>query len=324
LAGSCPAFARGTALSHGYDCRVGRISVVVVAYDRPAYLQEALDCIARQTLPPSEVIVVDDASPEPLEGQVRTGDVPVRFVRLSTNSGPAVAAATGIESTKGDFVALLNDDDLWADRFLEMLSGALHAAPSAGVAFADHGVVHADGTVDDEEAHRLSHAYGRTELDAGEFASAEDFARAALIQQAVPAQSFSMYRREALRPRTIRAGGDIWDYFVALGVTLGGWSGVYVPDRLGWYRVDPHGITSTWGHPKPRVRAASRRLAADRLAMRSPHLRSIRKELRRRHIRWLVHGLSAVSRDPRLLAFWVRETLRALLRPGSPVPRGRK
>jgi glycosyltransferase involved in cell wall biosynthesis len=38
------------------------ISVIIPHYNRPQFLQEALDSIQSQTLPPAEIIVVDDCS----------------------------------------------------------------------------------------------------------------------------------------------------------------------------------------------------------------------------------------------------------------------
>jgi hypothetical protein len=76
----------------------------------------------------------------------------------------------------------------------------------------------------------------------------------AAVTHTVPAASFTLYRRWALRPEVIVAGGAIWDHFASLSAAGTGGSAVFVPKRLGAYRLSPAGITATGG---------SRRAGAD-------------------------------------------------------------
>ena len=53
----------------------------------------------------------------------------------------------GIQQARGELIAVLNHDDAWEPAFLERLTLALEAHTEAGLAFCDHGVMHADGYI---------------------------------------------------------------------------------------------------------------------------------------------------------------------------------
>ena len=90
-----------------------RISVVLPTYNGEKYIGEALESAFAQTLPPFEVIVVDDGSTDDTGKIVgRYGDR-VRYI-AQTNRGVAGAYNTGIAAATGDLVAFLEHDDLWA------------------------------------------------------------------------------------------------------------------------------------------------------------------------------------------------------------------
>ncbi|MGV0735351.1 glycosyltransferase family 2 protein [Mycobacterium syngnathidarum] len=97
------------------------VSVVIPTIGRPS-VRRAVESALQQTSPPLEVIVVVDADCEP--------DLPpspaVRVMRTSGGTGPSTAKHLGIESSDGDVIALLDDDDIWHANKLEV---QLAAAP---------------------------------------------------------------------------------------------------------------------------------------------------------------------------------------------------
>lgn len=104
--------------------RVGespRFSVVIPTYNRAGCLSEAVGSAWNQTYPPYEVIVVDDGStddtPETIE-KLRQQGLPVQYLRQS-NQGAASARNQGIQVATGDWIALLDSDDLWLSQKLE-------------------------------------------------------------------------------------------------------------------------------------------------------------------------------------------------------------
>lgn len=88
------------------------ISFVIPAYGREDLLKETLTSIYAQKLVSLEIIVVDDFSPIPLIKILSQYFPKVKFVRLKKNLGPSGARNMGMKKAKGEFVCLLDSDDL--------------------------------------------------------------------------------------------------------------------------------------------------------------------------------------------------------------------
>ena len=103
-------------------------SVVIPTYGRPRYLKEAVASVMAQTIADLECIVVDDASPEPVE----LDDEPrLRVIHRPENGGPAAARNSGLTAARGEFIAFLDDDDLYAPDRLAIAAEGLANAPLA-------------------------------------------------------------------------------------------------------------------------------------------------------------------------------------------------
>jgi glycosyltransferase involved in cell wall biosynthesis len=105
------------------------ISVVIPTRDRPHFLRAAVESVKRQTVAPCEIIVVDDGSNPPI-----TGMPGVRIV-AQANAGLPSARNTGIVAANGEWIALLDDDDLWEPDKLELQWAAIDRYPVAGIVF---------------------------------------------------------------------------------------------------------------------------------------------------------------------------------------------
>jgi glycosyltransferase involved in cell wall biosynthesis len=110
------------------------ISVVVPAYNEERYIAEALDAVLAQTLPPLEVLVVDDGSTDGTAGVVGGFGDRVRLVGQENRGCPG-AFDTGFREAAGDFVALCPADDVWQPRKLEWQREVLAQNPEVDVAF---------------------------------------------------------------------------------------------------------------------------------------------------------------------------------------------
>ena len=112
------------------------VSCVVPCFNGERYLEEALRSILDQTHRPLEVIVVDDGSTDGSADAVRRfGDL-VRYHRQE-NRGPAGACNTGVALAIGEFVAFLEQDDLWLPHKTERQLRELAAGPAAGYCVAE-------------------------------------------------------------------------------------------------------------------------------------------------------------------------------------------
>ena len=118
------------------------VSIVIPAFGEALLTFSCLASIARHTAGAYEVIVVDDASPQPLATAL--ADVKgVRFERNETNLGFIDTCNRGAELARGDLLVFLNNDALVTDGWLDALSRVFDEHPDAGLVGAK--LVYPDG-----------------------------------------------------------------------------------------------------------------------------------------------------------------------------------
>ncbi len=106
------------------------VSVILPTYNRSRSLRAAIDSVLRQSYADLELIVVDDASTEDIEGLVRNiGDPRIRYVRRPQNGGAAAARNSGLAVAAGEFIAFQDSDDLWLPDKLERQMALLGRLP---------------------------------------------------------------------------------------------------------------------------------------------------------------------------------------------------
>src|SRR5438132_12034959 len=89
-----------------------RISVVIPCRNAGRWVGTALQSVAKQTQPAGEIIVIDDGSTDASLFEIEKANVPVKLLRV--NFGNAAASRNaGIEAASGDWIALLDADDVW-------------------------------------------------------------------------------------------------------------------------------------------------------------------------------------------------------------------
>lgn len=124
---------------------VPQIAAVITNFRHGQYLAEALDSVRSQTLPPTEVIIVDDASGPDEERYLTPLARDTQVLRLPRNRGPGGARQAGTESTSAPLIAYLDGDDLWTPTKLEEQTAHLLADPHASASHTGTTVFHADG-----------------------------------------------------------------------------------------------------------------------------------------------------------------------------------
>src|SRR5262245_16167187 len=88
------------------------ISVIIPAFNASRYIAETIRSVSAQTVPVSEIIVVDDGSTDDT-GQVAKSAADNVTLLRQPNSGPSVARNKGLELAQGEVIAFLDSDDLW-------------------------------------------------------------------------------------------------------------------------------------------------------------------------------------------------------------------
>jgi len=115
------------------------VSVVIPTYGRPSSLEKTVDSVILQNFTSFEVIVVDDNNPDS-EGRKMTeeimlkysDDVRVRYIKHEVNKNGAAARNTGIRSSRGKYVAFLDDDDAFLEGHIREEFNYLEAHPEHG------------------------------------------------------------------------------------------------------------------------------------------------------------------------------------------------
>jgi glycosyltransferase involved in cell wall biosynthesis len=118
------------------------ITAVVPTHNRRDLLQLTLRTVLGQRDVDMEVVVVDDGSTDDTAQVVTAlGDPRLRLVRHDTAQGVSAARNRGVAEAAGEWVAFVDDDDLWAP---DKLARQLEAARHTGRAWAYAGAVKVD------------------------------------------------------------------------------------------------------------------------------------------------------------------------------------
>lgn len=126
------------------------VSVLTPVYDPPLdALREMIRSVREQTFQSWELVLADDRSTDPrvlehLRAEAER-DPRVVVVEREANGGIVAASNSALAAARGEFVALVDHDDLLAPRALERVVAALSAHPEADYLYTDEDKVHETG-----------------------------------------------------------------------------------------------------------------------------------------------------------------------------------
>jgi glycosyltransferase involved in cell wall biosynthesis len=113
---------------------VCKVSVIIPTYNHGTYVLKTLDSVFAQTFTDYEVIVVNDGSPDDTAELVRPLAESDRIRYFDQpNAGQAGARNRGLAEARGDFIAFLDDDDIWPSDKLEWQVFELDRRSTCGV-----------------------------------------------------------------------------------------------------------------------------------------------------------------------------------------------
>ncbi|MFY0615237.1 MAG: glycosyltransferase family 2 protein, partial [Hyphomicrobiaceae bacterium] len=112
-----------------------RVSVVIPLYQTEAYIEQALRSVLAQSFTDFEALVIDDGSQDRGPEIARSFADPRVKVITQANRGLAGARNSGIRLACGEYIALLDADDLWHPTKLERHVAQLDGDPSIDVSF---------------------------------------------------------------------------------------------------------------------------------------------------------------------------------------------
>jgi glycosyltransferase involved in cell wall biosynthesis len=135
--------------SNGGGTSGPRISVAMCTFNGGRYLDEQLGSIAEQTQLPSELVVCDDSSTDDtiaiLKRFKANAPFPVTIVENAVRMGSTRNFDQAIGGSRGEFIALCDQDDRWLPYKLQRLSECLVENPFMGGVFSDAELIDGDG-----------------------------------------------------------------------------------------------------------------------------------------------------------------------------------
>ena len=212
-------------------------SIVMPAFNAERTVGPAIRSALAQTEQDFELLVVDDGSTDRTADIVRSFRDDPRVILISSeNRGPAIARNLALARARGQFVSLLDSDDLYLSTYLAEVSAALKANPDAGFVFPDAWVL-------DDTSGRIRHTYTLADY------AAPDPDPSAWLRQLV---TYNVVHCMAMIPRAVleRVGPfderlrAAMDYELWLRIAAHGYGAVRIDRPLGVYRVTVGSITS--------------------------------------------------------------------------------
>lgn len=108
------------------------ISVVIPTRDRPSLVVRAVRSALHQTLPPAEVVVVQDGEdPQTVEALKQIADARLRVRSVTCGGGPGAVRNAGVAIANGEWIAFLDDDDEMVPDRLALQLRAAQASKAA-------------------------------------------------------------------------------------------------------------------------------------------------------------------------------------------------
>lgn len=118
--------------------KLSLVSVIIPCYNSAKYLGEAIQSALNQTYDNLEVLVVDDGSADDTSLVVERykADKRLKYIRQE-NGGLSSARNLGIQNSSGNYLALLDADDVWEKELVATQVGVLDSENACGMVFTD-------------------------------------------------------------------------------------------------------------------------------------------------------------------------------------------
>jgi len=104
-------------------------SIIIPTYNQKQLLLQCVECIETYTMPPYEIIVVDNGSQDGTVEELRRRKGSLRIAAHPSNLGFARAINTGLMMARGQTIVLLNNDVFVTERWLTQMLYCLHESP---------------------------------------------------------------------------------------------------------------------------------------------------------------------------------------------------
>lgn len=129
--------------------------MIIPTFNCSRFIGAALDSALNQTLPPDEIIVVDDASTDNTAEVLATyGDRITCVTALDTGGYASAVRNVGIKAAAGDYIAFLDADDIWFPTKLAEQIEVLNAHPEVQMVYSNYNRIDEDDNVIESQSNR--------------------------------------------------------------------------------------------------------------------------------------------------------------------------
>jgi alpha-1,3-rhamnosyltransferase len=215
------------------------VSVVVPSYNHAKYIERTLRSIFAQTLPPRDVLVIDDGSKDDsvqvIERVLKDAPVPAQLIArencgLSATLNEALSLSTLHSPLPTRFFAYLGSDDVWLPDLLEKRVALLDQRPNSSLAYGNAYSIDADDRIIDCSVDWATYTDGD--------------ARRMLLDGVAPLSPTVVYRRAAIDGLSWNENSRLEDYDFYLRLSTKG-KFAYDPAILSAWRQ--HGANTSEG-----------------------------------------------------------------------------
>jgi glycosyltransferase involved in cell wall biosynthesis len=113
------------------------VSVIIPAYNSGNRIIETIQSALSQNYPNIEILVIDDASTDDTWQRLQSFKDKIRLIRHTSNQGLSATRNHAIRDSSGEFIALLDHDDLWAPDKLSKQMCLFDQTPGLALVFSD-------------------------------------------------------------------------------------------------------------------------------------------------------------------------------------------
>lgn len=113
------------------------VSVIIPTFNQALYLKEAIESVLKQTYVHLELIIIDDGSTDQTQHlcqEFQKKDGRLKYIK-QINQGPSVARNRGIQASNGEFIAILDADDLMLENRLQIQLNVLKSNKDIDISY---------------------------------------------------------------------------------------------------------------------------------------------------------------------------------------------
>jgi len=263
---------------------------LIPAYNAASFIGDAIRSALAQSIPPLEVLVVDDGSLDDTRRCVQAFGEPVRLISIS-HGGPSRARNEGLRQARGKYVIFLDADDVLEPGLAEHAVTLLEHRPDLGFVFSNYRLFFEDGRVT------------QPRIPAGAFGVKSDAILGNALRQ-VYARGYALSSSGLCAPRELLAEAGFFDESLRGGEDFEYWSRIFLRKPLGFL-----------GHPFVRLRRHPLNATANPRVMIPDMARSMEKVRARLQAAGMASELPVLRRYVRRC---VESAIVSLLEAGQP------